>query len=97
MHDRPLVHRDDGFRGGWFPTQGAARSDGAVVAAPLLDDDLCHLQAAENLAVEKFISESFDAAIPKAVIEDENTVHWFFNRGSEPATTLVCDIVPASW
>jgi quercetin dioxygenase-like cupin family protein len=39
--------------------------------------------------------EIFDAATPKAVIEDEDTVHWFFNRGSEPATALVCDLVPA--
>lgn len=28
-------------------------------------------------------------------IEDEDTVHWFFNRGDEPATALVCDIKPA--
>jgi|GEM_PF-1563398 len=31
-----------------------------------------------------------------ANIEDENTTHWFFNRGDQPATALVCDIVPAS-
>jgi len=29
-------------------------------------------------------------------IEDKNTVHWFYNRGEEPATALVCDIKPAS-
>lgn len=29
-------------------------------------------------------------------IEDKNTVHWFYNRGAEPATALVCDIKPAS-
>ncbi len=28
-------------------------------------------------------------------IEDENTVHWFHNRGDGPATALVCDIKPA--
>lgn len=28
-------------------------------------------------------------------IEDENTVHWFYNRGAEPATAFVCDIKPA--
>ena len=39
--------------------------------------------------------EIFDAVTPRANIEDEDTVHWFFNRGSEPATALVCDIVPA--
>jgi len=31
-----------------------------------------------------------------ALIEDEKTVHWFFNRGDTPATALVCDIVPAT-
>jgi quercetin dioxygenase-like cupin family protein len=29
-------------------------------------------------------------------IEDENTVHWFYNRGDEPAMAFVCDIKPAS-
>lgn len=32
----------------------------------------------------------------EAIIEDENTEHWFFNDGSEPAKIVVCDIVPAS-
>lgn len=27
-------------------------------------------------------------------IEDKDTVHWFFNRGDEPATAYVCDIKP---
>ena len=30
------------------------------------------------------------------ILEDRETVHWFWNRGDEPATALVCDIVPAS-
>ena len=29
-------------------------------------------------------------------IEDKDTVHWFYNRGEEPAIALVCDIKPAS-
>ena len=29
-------------------------------------------------------------------IEDKDTVHWFYNRGAEPAAALVCDIKPAS-
>ncbi len=29
-------------------------------------------------------------------IEDKDTVHWFYNRGDEPAAALVCDIKPAS-
>lgn len=28
-------------------------------------------------------------------IEDADTVHWFFNRGTEAASALVCDIKPA--
>ncbi len=40
--------------------------------------------------------KTFDADIPTAIVEDENTVHWFFNRGSEPATAIVCDLNPAS-
>lgn len=28
-------------------------------------------------------------------IEDKNTVHWFYNRGKEPASALVCDIKAA--
>lgn len=31
-----------------------------------------------------------------ALLEDENTVNWFFNRGAEPASAIVCDIKPAS-
>ena len=39
---------------------------------------------------------TFDADTQEAVIEDEATVHWFNNRGAEPATAIVCDIKPAS-
>ncbi len=28
-------------------------------------------------------------------IEDKDTVHWFYNRGTEPAAAIVCDIKPA--
>jgi len=38
----------------------------------------------------------YAAGDPAAILEDSATVHWFWNRGSEPATALVCDIVPAS-
>jgi quercetin dioxygenase-like cupin family protein len=40
--------------------------------------------------------DGFDAARAEAIIEDENTEHWFFNRGDTPATAIVCDIVPAA-
>ena len=29
-------------------------------------------------------------------IEDKDTVHWFYNKGTEPAAAIVCDIKPAS-
>ena len=34
------------------------------------------------------------AADAEAIIEDAGTEHWFWNRGAEPATAVVCDIVP---
>ena len=30
------------------------------------------------------------------LVEDVDTVHWFYNRGDTPATAFVCDINPAS-
>lgn len=36
----------------------------------------------------------YEAGGSDANIEDEHTDHWFFNRGDQPATALVCDIVP---
>ena len=30
-----------------------------------------------------------------ALVEDENTEHWFWNDGKEPVKVVVCDIVPA--
>ena len=37
---------------------------------------------------------NFATGKAEAIIEDENTVHWFFNRSDKPATAIVCDIVP---
>ena len=36
------------------------------------------------------------AAGGETILEDADTDHWFWNRGDEPATALVCDIVPDS-
>lgn len=38
---------------------------------------------------------NFSADDPTAIVEDESTVHWFFNRGDTPATAIVCDLNPA--
>ena len=40
--------------------------------------------------------KAFNNGTPTALLEDKDTVHWFYNRGTEPATALVCDIKPAS-
>jgi quercetin dioxygenase-like cupin family protein len=40
--------------------------------------------------------QRYGAADPTAILEDEATVHWFWNRGAAPATAIVCDIVPAT-
>ena len=38
----------------------------------------------------------YAASAPVGILEDRETVHWFWNRGAEPASAIVCDIVPAS-
>ncbi|MDW4550448.1 cupin domain-containing protein [Defluviimonas sp. D31] len=32
----------------------------------------------------------------EAIIEDGDTVHWFYNRTDAPATAIVCDLTPVS-
>ena len=68
MHDWPLVHWDDGFRGRRFPTQGAVRPDGIVVAAPFFDDNPDLLENIEYLAVEQLISEPRLEALAVAIL-----------------------------
>ena len=38
----------------------------------------------------------YAAGRDEALIEDADTEHWFWNDGAEPATAIVCDVVPAS-
>ena len=58
VHDGSLVHRDDAFWCGRFVSEGAVRSDGVVVAAPLFDQDLSLAKRAEDFAAQQFISEA---------------------------------------
>ena len=58
VHDRPLVHRDDGFRGWNAVVQSTMWSLRVVVLSPLLDDDLRLLQSAEDFPVQQFVSEA---------------------------------------
>jgi len=32
--------------------------------------------------------------VGSAIVEDEDTVHWLFNRGDAPATAILCDLRP---
>ena len=38
---------------------------------------------------------AYAAAGSDGILEDENTVHWVFNRSDAPATAVVCDLTPA--
>ena len=40
--------------------------------------------------------KEYPMSLDKAIIEDANTDHWFWNDGAEPARVVVCDIVPAN-
>lgn len=37
---------------------------------------------------------TFTADDATAIVEDENTEHWIWNRGDAPATAIVCDLNP---
>ncbi len=37
----------------------------------------------------------YEAGDADGFLEDENTVHWFFNRGDDTATAVVCDLTPS--
>jgi len=67
VHDRPLVHRDEGF-GRWWPVaEGAVWPDSVVVPAPLFDDDLCLLERVEDFTVQELIAESCIEALAVSV------------------------------
>jgi len=38
--------------------------------------------------------QEYPASMKKAILEDKDTEHWFWNDGNEPARVVVCDIVP---
>ena len=57
MHDRSLVHLDDGLRGWRAVAQSTVWSDGVAVPPPLLDDDLCLFEGVADFPIEQFIPE----------------------------------------
>ncbi len=50
----------------------------------------------EWIAADANGETAFNADTPAAIVEDKDTVNWFYNRGTEPATAIVCDIKPAA-
>lgn len=40
--------------------------------------------------------KTYGADSNEGIVEDMDTENWFFNRGDEPATAIVCDIKPKS-
>jgi quercetin dioxygenase-like cupin family protein len=36
----------------------------------------------------------YPASMQKAILEDKDTEHWFWNDSEQPARVVVCDIVP---
>ena len=68
MHRRSLVHENDAFGRGRAVAQCAVRSDGVVVNAPLLDQDLRLPQAVEDVAVELFIPEPSVEALAVSIL-----------------------------
>ena len=57
MDDGSPIHRDEAFRG-WRPiSQGAVRSSGVVLDAPLFDEDLGLVERVEDLTVKQFVAQ----------------------------------------
>ncbi len=68
VHDRPGIHRNDGFRGWRAVAQSTVRSLGVVVFPPLFDDDLRLFQGVEDFAVQQFVPEAGIEAFTVAVL-----------------------------
>ena len=58
VHDRPLIHRDDGFRGRRALAQCTVWFLRVVVFPPFFDDDLRLLQGVEGFSVQSFVPET---------------------------------------
>jgi len=67
VHDRSLVHRDDGFRSRRAIAQCTVWSLGVVVFPPLFDDDLRLFEGVKDFAVQQFIPQSGVEAFAVAV------------------------------
>ena len=68
VHDRFLVHRDDGFRSRWAVTQCTMRPLRVAMFPPLFDDNLRFFQGIKDLANTQFISEAGIEALTVPVL-----------------------------
>ena len=68
MHDRPLFHLDDGFRGWWAVAQSTVWSLRVVVFPPFFDQDLGFAQAVEDFAIEELVPEAGIEAFAVSVL-----------------------------
>ena len=57
VHDRTLVHLDDGLRGWRVVTQGTVWSDGVVMLSPAFDQYFGFFQCVEDLRIQQLIPE----------------------------------------
>ena len=93
MHDRPWVHRDDGFRGWRAVAKSAVWSFCVVVLPPLFDQDLRLGQAVEDFAVEQLIAEPGVEALAISVLPWRTglDVGRSGANGGDPVPHRLCD------
>ena len=68
VHDRFLVHRDDGFRSWRSVAQSTVGPLRVVVFPPLFDDDLCLFLGVEDFAVKQFVPKTGIEAFTVSVL-----------------------------
>ena len=68
MHDRPLVHLDDGFGGRRAVAQSTVWSFGVVVFPPFFDQDLGFTQAVEDFTIQELVAEPGVEALAVSVL-----------------------------
>ena len=58
VHDRFLVHRNDGLGSRWAIAQSTVCSLRVVVFSPFFDDELRLFQVVEDLAIKQLVPEA---------------------------------------
>ena len=68
MHDRPLIHLDDGFWLWWAVAQGTVGAFGIVVFPPFFGQDLSLVQTVKDFTGQGLIPEPCMKAITISVL-----------------------------